>query len=193
MTAAVAGTPGARPSSSTASRVTAAVIRCGPAVDLDQGHHAVHLDRADHAREAVARGEARRPRGGARGARRGARPRGADTRLRLAWSREVRSLPVALPAPQGVRADAYRACGVARAAVLRPWPLPKHYIGMPVGCRGGRLEPPAIVEVRPDERRRGTRSRPPPRSPTRLTRSASRRSSSSSTWSSSSRSPRSRI
>src|SRR6476660_410500 len=31
LTAAVAGTPGARPSSSTESRVTAAVIRCGPA------------------------------------------------------------------------------------------------------------------------------------------------------------------
>src|SRR4029453_13929353 len=32
LTAAIAGTPGARPSSSTASRVTAAVMRCGPAL-----------------------------------------------------------------------------------------------------------------------------------------------------------------
>ena len=54
-TAAVAGTPGARPSSSTASRVTAAVTRCGPGLDLHQRHHAVDLHRAHDAGEAVAR------------------------------------------------------------------------------------------------------------------------------------------
>ena len=103
----------ARPSSSTASRVTAAVTRNGPGLDLDERHHAVDLDRAHDAREAVAgRERVARSRGGA-GAARAARPPRRDAPAVARRRATVRSLPRAVPAAQRVDADADRLRGLA--------------------------------------------------------------------------------
>ena len=128
LTAAVAFTPGASPSSSTASRVIGGGDQERPGLDLDQRHHAVDLHRADDAREAVARRAARRRSGGGSGcpARRSTSRRG--TRRRLAASRRVRSLP-----SRSQRRSVSWLTPIARAASpsSRPSsrsPLPKHCI-----------------------------------------------------------------
>ena len=94
LTAAVAGTPGASPSSSTASRVTAATTQVRARLDLHERHHAVDLDRAHDARRSgCGRSERRAGLVAAAACRRAARPPPRGTSRRLRASRVVRSLP----------------------------------------------------------------------------------------------------
>ena len=93
LTTAVQRTPAASPSSPTESRVIAAVSRIRPGLDLDERHHAVDLDRAHDAREAVARRTAGAGAVPLRARRTGARPRRRGRGGGCARRGGVRSLP----------------------------------------------------------------------------------------------------
>ena len=124
-------TPGARPSSSTASRVIAAVTRCGPASISTSAITPSDLDRHDLARRTGCAPTACPRRGGGAGARRAARTSRRGTRRRLRSSRTARSLPA-----RSQRRSVSTLTPISRAASPRVRSverlrrhLPKHCIG----------------------------------------------------------------